>query len=895
MTISYFAPLPPARTGVADYAASLLRALEKRTTVLVNSQGGLPIYHIGNNGLHAGIYREALARPGVAILHDAVLHHLLLGQLDENSYREEFAYNYGEWTRDSATRLWRDRAGSSGDERFFRYPMLRRIVESSRLVLVHNAAAARMVRAHGDATPVELIPHLYDPAGESVASPSMSRDTRFAILGYLRETKRVHVALQAIRAVPKARLCLSGEFVSKGYERALHSKMAAPNVIRAGHCANEEFPRRIADSDVVLSLRYPAAGETSGITVRAMGAGRPVVVTDGEENADLPDGTCVKIPAGAPERASLEIVMAWLAGSRADREAMGAAARRHILAHHRVDRVADRIMTLLKTVALIALALLPAHALVKRDVKSAMRDGVKLAASVYLPASNGKFPALLVRTPYGRGSELSENYRFLVDRGYAFVMQDVRGRYASEGHFHPLQQEIPDGADTLDWIARQPWCNGRIGMLGGSYSGLVQWKAALSNHPALKAIFPVHAGIDEYRDRFYSRGGAFRLGHRMLWLAENLKAHGFTPPPFESFVKHRPLRSLDKAATGHRLDLLQQALDHPGYDEFWQSIGVSERLSKVRVPAYSVAGWFDPNVQSDLETVTTLRSQGKEASIVVGAWGHNMSIPLMGVDLGPDSRFAVRNSQVEWFDAWLKDVPRNPDRKPIRIFVMGRNQWREESEWPIRRAVATKFYLASPGKLQAAVPADAVDRFAYDPRNPVPTRGGAACCNPAIFPWGPMDQRPVESRPDVLVYSTDLLTEAVEVTGVIKAQLAVSTSVPDTDFTVKLVDVLPNGEARSLTDGILRLRYRDSNGKAVLAKPGETYSISIDGGVTSNVFLPGHRIRVEISSSNFPKYDRNPNTGRPVADDADAVVAQQTIYLGRRAPSHILLPVVPSK
>jgi putative CocE/NonD family hydrolase len=280
-----------------------------------------------------------------------------------------------------------------------------------------------------------------------------------------------------------------------------------------------------------------------------------------------------------------------------------------------------------------------------------------------------------------------------------------------------------------------------------------------------------------------------------------------------------------------------------------------------------------------------------------------MSIPFP--DFGPNSLVPLRTLQLEWFDYWLKP---GPDRKlsafgPLRIFVMGANRWRDEQEWPLKRTRWTPMYLGSRGNANTlagdgaltARPArqEPPDHYAYEPRNPVPTMGGAVCCNPKIFPWGPMDQRPVEKRRDVLVYESRPLKKDLEVTGPVKVILHVSTSAPDTDFTAKLVDVFPSGHARNLTDGILRLRYRQSLEKPVPAHAGEIYVITIDAGVTSNVFKAAHRVRLEVSSSNFPRFDRNPNTGRAVAEETELRGALQAVYHDRGRPSHVLLPVIP--
>jgi putative CocE/NonD family hydrolase len=550
-----------------------------------------------------------------------------------------------------------------------------------------------------------------------------------------------------------------------------------------------------------------------------------------------------------------------------------------------------------------------------------MHDGVRLDTNVFHPSGVGRFPTILVRTPYGKGSDLPSGYAPFIEHGYAVVLQDVRGRYDSQGLFDPLNQEGPDGYDTLNWIASQPWSDGKAGMMGGSYVGIAQWQVALLNNPHLKAIFPVVSGCDDYFDRFYSTGGAAKLGHRLLWLSLNLTPAGVPRPAFSDFINHLPLRTADRAATHQTLPFFQAVLDHPTYDAFWKAFSVRERIDRVHVPVFSVAGWYDNYVESDLEAFAALHKSGKQDlkhRIIVGPWPHNMSIRFSGIDFGDDSGAPIRSYQIEWFDRWLKGTPEDNkkssgemwhttrgamDEAPLQIFVMGVNRWRDEQEWPLSRTQYMQLYLGSKGHANSLT-GDGVlawtlekkskpDEFAYDPRYPVPTMGGAVCCDPKIFPWGPMDQRSVEKRNDVLVYTSQPMKRELEVTGPIKVVLYASTSGPDTDFTAKIIDVFPNGEARNLTDGILRMRYRHGLDKVELAQPGEVYPMTIDAGVTSNVFLPGHKIRVEISSSNFPRFDRNQNTGRAIADEIVLKTAQQSVYHGRTYPSHVLLPVIP--
>jgi putative CocE/NonD family hydrolase len=534
-----------------------------------------------------------------------------------------------------------------------------------------------------------------------------------------------------------------------------------------------------------------------------------------------------------------------------------------------------------------------------------MRDGVRLSANVFRPSEHARVPAILVRTPYGKGLDITPHYQAFVDHGYAVVVQDVRGRYESEGAFQPLHQEPADGDDTLNWIARQPWSDGKVGMMGGSYVGIVQWKVALVNNPHLKAIFPVVSGYDDYRDRYYSTGGAMKLGNRLEWMSENLRAPGYHQD-FAKYVLHLPVRSADVAALGWTSPLYRDVAGHPDFDAFWRAVSTKEQLRKIRIPVFSVGGWYDNFVQSDLEAYAALHRSTGLSRIVVGPWPHNMSYQFAGADFGPDSSVPVRTLQIEWFDQWLmgKDTALL-SQPPLKIFVMGANKWREEREWPPEQARYKMFYLDSNGRANSLEGDGAMgdqpskrnarDQYVFDPNDPVPTRGGSVCCNPKVFPWGPMDQRPVEQRQDVLVYSTKPLKHDLEAIGPVQVVLYVTTSAKDTDFTAKLVDVFADGTARNLTDGILRLRYRDSLEKPELGKAGEIYRVTVDAGVTSNVFLKGHRIRVEISSSNFPRFDRNPNTGGVIADATRLLKASQTVYHDKDHPSCVVLMVMQGK
>jgi predicted acyl esterase len=538
-----------------------------------------------------------------------------------------------------------------------------------------------------------------------------------------------------------------------------------------------------------------------------------------------------------------------------------------------------------------------------------MRDGVRLAGDVFHPNGKGHWPTVLIRTPYNRKNSSNLGYRIFLRRGFALVIEDVRGRFASQGTFGAVEQEGPDASDTINWIAAQPWSDGRVAMAGSSYLGIVQWWAAVQDNPHLMAIAPMNSGDDEYLDRFYSTGGALKLGHRLLWVAQNFHLPSTVPPPFPSYVYHLPIRTADIPATGRAIPVWRTALTHPTYDSFWDALSIRESLRHVTIPVLSMGGWFDNYGESELDAFARLSRQGTPVETWIGPWSHDPALRFPTRDFGAEAVPHVRETVANWLQRLFADVPRGVDHGELsslprlHLFIMGPNIWREEHEWPLARTNFTPMYLDSSGHA-ATSKGDGVlrwqgpkhahtDIFTYDPKNPVPTMGGPICCDPKILPPGPLDQTTVERRPDVLVYTSPVLTEDLEVTGPIRAQLYVSTSANDTDFTAKLVDVFPNGQPLSVTDGIQRLRYRLSLDKPVFVKRNARYQISIDMGVTSCVFAAGHRIRLEISSSNFPRFDRNLNTTHAIADETKLNKAKQTVYHEDDFRSALILPVIP--
>lgn len=508
----------------------------------------------------------------------------------------------------------------------------------------------------------------------------------------------------------------------------------------------------------------------------------------------------------------------------------------------------------------------------------AMGDGVKLATDVYLPGDgNGKYPAIVVRTTYGKSQVGAALSALATLRGYALVAQDVRGRYKSEGHPAIIfgndgLGEHQDGRDALKWVAAQPWCNGKIGSWGGSALGITQNMAAPVAPDELKAQFVVVAFSDYYNQGVY-QGGAFRTQLIERWL----RANGIIERNLATFVAH------------------------PHYDDFWKQLSLEAHASKVRAPAVYSGGWYDIFLQGTINAFTSVHYHGSAGArgkcrLVIGPIGHGTFSELKypaNAAKGP-----ACNDAFAWFDHMLlgKDNAVAKE-KAVHYYVMGDptdpkapgNYWRHADDWP-PPSQATPFYFHADGRLVREEQPKGNDArtYTYDPKNPVPNVGGQELG----VPLGPMDQRRVETRPDVLLFSTDELKEPIEVTGRISAKLFVSSDCPDTDFTVKLCDVYPDGRSMLVTDGILRARYHQSLEKESLLEPGQVYDLAVDLWSTSLVFNKGHRIRIDVSSSNSPRFEANPNTGSPFRADDKTRVAKNTLHLSAKHPSHIVLPVV---
>jgi putative CocE/NonD family hydrolase len=553
---------------------------------------------------------------------------------------------------------------------------------------------------------------------------------------------------------------------------------------------------------------------------------------------------------------------------------------------------------------------------VEPGVRAKMRDGISLVADIYRPDVSGKFPVLLQRTPYNRRDAATGI--LLASHGYVVVMQDTRGRFDSEGEFYPFKYESQDGYDTVEWAAGLEHSNGKVGMFGGSYVGATQMLASISHPPHLAAIFP-YVTASEYYEGWTYQSGALMQWFASSWtsgLTEDTlrrKASALSNP--KQWVAQMPVES-------YRLLVLPEVaalapyyrdwIQHERQDEYWEPWKISSRYGQTAVKALHGGGWHDLFLKGSIENYLGMRSSASTAEaregqrLMLGPWAHAATSAegkIGDVVFGKAAVLDMGQTILQWFDYALKGI-RNEyaGGAPVRIFVMGENAWRDEREFPLARTRYTRYFLDSAGPansisgsgtLSAALPKGRQpDSFEYDPMNPVPTIGGRLCCGAAIPP-GPFDQRPNESRRDVLVFSTPALEQEAEVTGYVQLELYAASSAVDTDFTGLLADVDPTGYARFLTDGIVRARYRNTTEKAEPIEPGKIYKYEIDLWATSNVFKAGHRIRLYISSSNFPRFNRNMNTGEQTFGSTRALKAQQTVYHDAAHPSALVLPVIP--
>ena len=558
---------------------------------------------------------------------------------------------------------------------------------------------------------------------------------------------------------------------------------------------------------------------------------------------------------------------------------------------------------------------------VQNRVPVPMRDGVILYADVFRPVGDGKHPVLVSRTPYST-ERYPSSYRsavYFARRGYAYVFQDTRGRHESEGKWEPFRNDIEDGYDTIEWAAKQPWSNGKVGMQGGSYLGHVQWRAAMSDPPSLVTIFPNVASTSLYHDWITLNGG-WRLSFNFGWgavrqesrIMQNVGPHNLAGGPenisYDKVLWHMPLNTMQELV-GRNAQFYKDWMAHPDYDDYWRKINVEEVFEKIGIPIHTFGGWFDIFSQGTLRGYAGMSKKGKTetarkgSNLIIGPWGHGPSRITGDVDFGETAPVDSSAVSLRWYDYWLKGIQNGLDKEPpVKLFTMGSNEWMWENEYPIARTQYTEMYFHSGGEANSKrgdgtltwdkpVSSEPADRYTYDPNHPVPSVGGNNCCGTPT-PAGPREQNEVESRRDVLVYTSDFIEEPVRIAGPVKVVLYASSDAVDTDFVAKLVDVYPDGKAYNMAEGIMRARYHKSLEEPELLEPGKVYRFEIDLVGTSVEFQQGHRIRVRVASAHFPQFDRNPNTGEPFGTGDEIKIAKQTVYHTQAQPSHVVLPIV---
>jgi putative CocE/NonD family hydrolase len=582
----------------------------------------------------------------------------------------------------------------------------------------------------------------------------------------------------------------------------------------------------------------------------------------------------------------------------------------------------------------------------EKDVPMTTRDGVTLYSEIVRPDAPGRFPVLLSRTPYGKGGSSDPNgpNTFFARYGYVSVTQDCRGRWASEGDYDTIFQEAADGYDAVEWAARLPWSNGRVGTTGQSYLGLTQYLLACNDPmpPSLQVMAPVSASSDYHQSWIYHTGGASLWGWLVPYaifkgrntlrragrddLIERVFSYidgeyaqirktrfglNFTTPLHDEWFRHLPIKEWGDLLA-ETAPYFAEHIAHADDGEYWYRANVNRHAESVTTPMLHVTSWYDifaeggPNAYQSVKSRSTHPVAREGQRLIIGPWGHLLpySVPSTkgagDIDFGPEALIDLNQTLLRWFDHWLKDVDNGVmDEPPVTVFTLGENRWQSLADWPPPAMHQVRWYLHSEtganslggdGTLSMVPPADErPDTFTYDPADPVPSLGG----NNLIIDMGVQDQRPVEERSDVLVFTSEPLTRPLEITGPVSVELWAASSAVDTDFTAKLIDVRPDGYAMNLLDGIIRARYRDSASEPVPMEPGKPYRFTVDLWNTSNVFLPGHRIRLEVSSSNFPRFDRNLNTGAAFGEGSSGVAASQTVFHQADRPSCVVLPVIP--
>jgi putative CocE/NonD family hydrolase len=537
-----------------------------------------------------------------------------------------------------------------------------------------------------------------------------------------------------------------------------------------------------------------------------------------------------------------------------------------------------------------------------------MRDGVRLATDIYRSGTAPKGPVVLMRTPYNKAGQKGIGRRWAAE-GFTFVVQDCRGTFASEGAFAPYNNEGQDGYDTLEWIVAQPWCNGRVGMTGGSYVGAVQWQAAVEGAPGLAAIIPEATWTSFYRNLYL--GGAVRLKLIAGWMKGNSpQPEGVKPADLDPAMRRLPLSEVD-AGIGWEMPWLDAFLMHPRPDGFWTRFELKPRLPELTLPALHIVGYYDFFSRESVDGFLVMQRQARDPEtrrqqrLILGPWDHGTigKSKVAAVDFGPAAAPDLFAERRDWFRRHLDQDPA-AGAKPfaaVRYFSMGDNVWHDADTWPPAGVTDTAFFLHSragangrdgDGRLSREQPAEsrADDTFQADPADPAPSSPVTEKRPIQAGDWGPVNQSAGVDRPDILVFTSEPLAAPLSFAGNPRVELRVSADTPDADWAVKLIDVRPDGFAQVLARGIIRGRYRDSLLEPSLLEPGKVYAVTVDLGPVAATLAAGHRLRVDVSGADYPLFDRNPNTAAGIFG-TDAAVATQKVHHGPEGWSRLVLPV----
>jgi len=569
--------------------------------------------------------------------------------------------------------------------------------------------------------------------------------------------------------------------------------------------------------------------------------------------------------------------------------------------------------------------------IIERNMDVPMRDGTILRADVWRPDSDGRFPVLIERTPYDKGGSSESNLgagEFYASHGYVVVIQDVRGRFASDGEFYPFRDdadgEHKDGFDTVEWTAEQSWSNGKTGTIGGSYSGATQYRMLSTQPPHLEALFVRQSSADYY-DEWVYRGGAFEHGFNTMWTLKHTSTNARKLAPvgsedeinrrlevasgnYAKWLENTPISPLLPVADLH--GWFSDWMNHPNHDDYWEEFSNARFHDKTNVPVHHLGSWFDCFLIGTIRSYEGMRSNAATLEaragqrMTIGPWVHNPGPADMreagAVDFGEQAKLGWFETRKRWFDHWLKGVDNGVDSdKPVKLFAMGINKWREFDEWPPAAAKDTPFYLSAgasssakslnDGILSAYKPdlfGEVFDEYDSDPKTPIRSFGGGHLGDNN----GPRDQRGYEDN--VLTYTTEVLDEPIDVTGRVKAVLHASSSAIDTDWVVRITDVHPDGTSMLVCDGILRARFNDSFEKPTALVPYKPTEFVVDLWATSHVFQKGHRLRVAVASSSFPRWDINWQTGKNNALESSGIIARNRIFRDEIRPSHVILPLL---